>query len=1225
MAAADRFRHPLGDGRITPQRDGDGYYVAQGFDEPNAAIGGSYHLGADWNGEDGGNSDLGDPVFAIANGTIVAIVSDQSASNTGFGNYVIIRHDLETPQTINGILVTHVHSLYAHLDTVENFVVGQEVAIGQQIGTLGTSGASDVAHLHFEITLNNTLPTSDDGYNPSGAPDTWVDPVAFIEANLDSVSESDALTQSDIVRLATFLAIASYGGSALPIQFRGQDATDPDFVDTFNYDDNYRGFLQSESWTILTNQSGEGALNLTGPEPGEFTAGGLFRSTEGFFDNDQGEGSESNKGEALVATRDIGGNTVLVLSFRGSDGFDAAYEGQTFTADGLRDYYLWIRPIITAVAEYSQANGIDTVIVSGHSLGGTIADLFALADSDLFTGIDLHIVSLATAGIDPAIAQYEDLLGLNLANSFVAYIPAPVGSGLDPLPTLTQIGLPDGIASYQSIAHSEDRVFDPSQPGGLGLTPNSSIEENLHFEAEPHWSIALPNIGNRDVTYEGRSIFTEHGFGAEHNGELYWTNIDFLTRDPLFELFDGSQNIMMGIHDYNRSLDWSGDPTPLFQAYTGLTAFGVDNDQGDRSLLGTQSADFILGLSGNDSIAGSGGDDLLSGGEGEDIISGGVGSDRISGGSGWDLLSGGADRDWLFGDEGNDFIQGDAGEDIIHGGDGYDDLYGNGGADTFFFDITSLDSGAYVMDEIFDYNQGNDGSYNPDEGDVIDISSLIAAAGGQGQPDELLWDVQKIAGQSASHLVVDPDGAGTVYGWQPIAILHGVTSGAGVSVVTGSGGDTGPTIQDVSSAPGSFTISPSSRYVSEGDATTFVVSRPDAALAETVYISTTIDRGSINNSDYNFWLNVPVTFAAGEFSKEITINTIEDGAEEFPETFGLIVQSNPDQPASEYLASGSFTIIDDDFSGPSGTPTDGDDLIVGGAAFSNLNGGLGNDTLVLDYSSGTPNPDFQITHVYLQLAQDGSLNSQFERFYYTTSEGVSSWQNFRLEAFENFSITATNGNDAIYLKDGDDQVFGLDGNDAIYSGGGNDLLDGGDGDDRFFEVGVGSVIVGGAGYDSVSFNASTATEDLTLNLSTGEGLGASWTGIEEVSGTLGSGNDFASVGAAFSNLNGGLGNDTLVLDYSSGTPNPDFQITHVYLQLAQDGSLNSQFERFYYTTSEGVSSWQNFRLEAFENFSITATNGNDAIYLKDGDDQVFGLDGNDAIYSGGGNDLLDGG
>uniref|UniRef100_UPI00261EC2F3 calcium-binding protein n=1 Tax=uncultured Altererythrobacter sp. TaxID=500840 RepID=UPI00261EC2F3 len=170
-----------------------------------------------------------------------------------------------------------------------------------------------------------------------------------------------------------------------------------------------------------------------------------------------------------------------------------------------------------------------------------------------------------------------------------------------------------------------------------------------------------------------------------------------------------------------------------------------------------------------------------------------------------------------------------------------------------------------------------------------------------------------------------------------------------------------------------------------------------------------------------------------------------------------------------------------------------------------------------------------------------------------------------------------------------------------------------------------SVIVGGAGYDSVSFNASTATEDLTLNLSTGEGLGASWTGIEEVSGTLGSGNDFASVGAAFSNLNGGLGNDTLVLDYSSGTPNPDFQITHVYLQLAQDGSLNSQFERFYYTTSEGVSSWQNFRLEAFENFSITATNGNDAIYLKDGDDQVFGLDGNDAIYSGGGNDLLDGG
>lgn len=44
------FQHPLGDGTLTKTNDGDGYYVALGFDEFNEDIGaaGSYHLGEDW-------------------------------------------------------------------------------------------------------------------------------------------------------------------------------------------------------------------------------------------------------------------------------------------------------------------------------------------------------------------------------------------------------------------------------------------------------------------------------------------------------------------------------------------------------------------------------------------------------------------------------------------------------------------------------------------------------------------------------------------------------------------------------------------------------------------------------------------------------------------------------------------------------------------------------------------------------------------------------------------------------------------------------------------------------------------------------------------------------------------------------------------------------------------------------------------------------------------------
>ena len=53
------LRLPIGDG------SGRGYYVAQGFGGPN------HHLGEDWNGMGGGNTDLGDPVYAMSDGVVV--------------------------------------------------------------------------------------------------------------------------------------------------------------------------------------------------------------------------------------------------------------------------------------------------------------------------------------------------------------------------------------------------------------------------------------------------------------------------------------------------------------------------------------------------------------------------------------------------------------------------------------------------------------------------------------------------------------------------------------------------------------------------------------------------------------------------------------------------------------------------------------------------------------------------------------------------------------------------------------------------------------------------------------------------------------------------------------------------------------------------------------------------------------------------------------------------
>jgi len=71
------------------------YYNAQKFKENN-------HLGEDWNGVGGGNSDIGDPIYAIANG----YVSFAENKKGGWGNVVRIVHYITKEQQLE--------SLYAH-------------------------------------------------------------------------------------------------------------------------------------------------------------------------------------------------------------------------------------------------------------------------------------------------------------------------------------------------------------------------------------------------------------------------------------------------------------------------------------------------------------------------------------------------------------------------------------------------------------------------------------------------------------------------------------------------------------------------------------------------------------------------------------------------------------------------------------------------------------------------------------------------------------------------------------------------------------------------------------------------------------------------------------------------------------------------------------------------------------------------------------------------------
>ena len=93
---------------------------------------GAFHMGIDI------ATDLGDPVRATANGTVI-----RAGMGSGYGREIIIDHGYG------------IETLYAHLS---GFAVtaGQDVSRGDIIGYVGSSGRSTGPHLHYEVRIHDT-------------------------------------------------------------------------------------------------------------------------------------------------------------------------------------------------------------------------------------------------------------------------------------------------------------------------------------------------------------------------------------------------------------------------------------------------------------------------------------------------------------------------------------------------------------------------------------------------------------------------------------------------------------------------------------------------------------------------------------------------------------------------------------------------------------------------------------------------------------------------------------------------------------------------------------------------------------------------------------------------------------------------------------------------------------------------------------------------------------
>lgn len=128
-----------------------GVPISSGFGDRIAPCRGcsSYHEGVDF------TPGIGTAIQAIADG----VVSQVADNSWGLGSHVIIDHH------INGQLV---QSVYGHmLRGSIRVVVGQEVKVTDEVGQVGSTGASTGAHLHLEIHVNGVQ----------------VDPFAWLKAN----------------------------------------------------------------------------------------------------------------------------------------------------------------------------------------------------------------------------------------------------------------------------------------------------------------------------------------------------------------------------------------------------------------------------------------------------------------------------------------------------------------------------------------------------------------------------------------------------------------------------------------------------------------------------------------------------------------------------------------------------------------------------------------------------------------------------------------------------------------------------------------------------------------------------------------------------------------------------------------------------------------------------------------------------------------------------------
>jgi hypothetical protein len=295
----------------------------------------------------------------------------------------------------------------------------------------------------------------------------------------------------------------------------------------------------------------------------------------------------------------------------------------------------------------------------------------------------------------------------------------------------------------------------------------------------------------------------------------------------------------------------------------------------------------------------------------------------------------------------------------------------------------------------------------------------------------------------------------------------------------------------------------------------------------------------------------------------------------------------------------------------------GDTAQVSGGS-DTVNGGTGNDRLIVDYHNST-------------TAVTGGATGNSSPTGYSGSISDSSGNSVNFNAIENLTITTGSGDDNLHLGDatgGNDVVSLGSGDDFVYSGTGIDQIDGGTGNDGWAadmssqSTGINIDLAAGSSA-FLTTGSVTGIEYLggdgsflhTFSTGSGNDTIVTKSGNFQDSIFTNDGNDTITVAGGNDNVDGGSGNDRLIVDYHTSTTAVTGGATGNSSPTGYSGSI-----------SDGAGNSVNFN--GIENFTITTGSGDDNLHLGDasgGDDVVSLGTGDDFVYSGTGIDQIDGG